>query len=92
MHRVVRALAAGLADLAERPPLLAAADGDHRAFDVGHRVRHGCPTSELLESSLAQALDAESLTRRHWQVLNTIVRGARTPLREYPGGPRRQVS
>jgi hypothetical protein len=26
-----------------------------------------------------QTLDAESLTRRHWQVLNTIALGARTP-------------
>ncbi|MGW5748950.1 hypothetical protein [Amycolatopsis sp. NPDC003861] len=28
---------------------------------------------------MAQVLDAESLTRRHWQVLNTIALGARTP-------------
>ncbi|MEU0530556.1 hypothetical protein [Amycolatopsis tolypomycina] len=27
---------------------------------------------------MAGALDAESLTRRHWQVLNTIALGART--------------
>jgi hypothetical protein len=31
------------------------------------------PTSQL------NALEAESLTRRHWQVLNTIAHGARTP-------------
>ncbi|NBH06334.1 MarR family winged helix-turn-helix transcriptional regulator [Amycolatopsis sp. SID8362] len=34
---------------------------------------------ELLESSMARVLEAESLTRRHWQVLNTIALGARTP-------------
>ncbi|SFW54011.1 helix-turn-helix domain-containing protein [Amycolatopsis australiensis] len=34
---------------------------------------------ELLESSMGRILDAESLTRRHWQVLNTIADGARTP-------------
>lgn len=34
---------------------------------------------ELLESSMGRLLDAESLTRRHWQVLNTIALGARTP-------------
>jgi hypothetical protein len=32
---------------------------------------------QALESSLEQALAAESLTRRHWQVLNTIDGGAR---------------
>jgi hypothetical protein len=73
VHRVVRALATGLADPAQRAPLLAAADRDHPALDLGHRVRHGCPTSQL------NALEAESLTRRHWQVLNTIAHGARTP-------------
>ena len=34
---------------------------------------------ELLESSMGRLLDAESLTRRHWQVLNTIALGAHTP-------------
>ncbi len=29
---------------------------------------------QTLESSLDQVLEAESLTRRHWQVLNTIAR------------------
>ncbi|WP_410608930.1 helix-turn-helix domain-containing protein [Amycolatopsis sp. lyj-109] len=43
---------------------------------LGWWLRH---LHELLESSMAQALDAESLTRRHWQVLNTIALGARTP-------------
>jgi DNA-binding MarR family transcriptional regulator len=43
---------------------------------LGWWLRH---VHELLESSMARALDAESLTRRHWQVLNTIARGARTP-------------
>jgi hypothetical protein len=28
---------------------------------------------------MARVLDTESLTRRHWQVLNTIALGARTP-------------
>lgn len=42
---------------------------------LGWWLRH---VHELLESSLKQALDAESLTRRHWQVLNTIALGART--------------
>ncbi|MEV6642807.1 MarR family transcriptional regulator [Amycolatopsis sp. NPDC051371] len=28
---------------------------------------------------MAQALGADSLSRRHWQVLNTIALGARTP-------------
>ncbi|MGK3200035.1 MarR family winged helix-turn-helix transcriptional regulator [Amycolatopsis sp. MEPSY49] len=43
---------------------------------LGWHLRH---VHELLESSMAQALDAESLSRRHWQVLNTIALGARTP-------------
>lgn len=43
---------------------------------LGWWLRH---VHELLESSMARALDAESLTRRHWQVLNTIAHGARTP-------------
>lgn len=43
---------------------------------LGWWLRH---VHELLESSMAQALDAESLSRRHWQVLNTIALGARTP-------------
>lgn len=43
---------------------------------LGWWLRH---LHELLESSMAQALDAESLTRRHWQVLNTIALGAHTP-------------
>jgi hypothetical protein len=43
---------------------------------LGWWLRH---LHELLESSMTQALDAESLTRRHWQVLNTIALGARTP-------------
>jgi hypothetical protein len=43
---------------------------------LGWWLRH---VHDLLESSMAQALDAESLTRRHWQVLNTIALGARTP-------------
>lgn len=43
---------------------------------LGWWLRH---LHELLESSMAQALDAESLSRRHWQVLNTIALGARTP-------------
>jgi hypothetical protein len=43
---------------------------------LGWWLRH---VHELLESSMAQALGAESLTRRHWQVLNTIAHGARTP-------------
>ena len=43
---------------------------------LGWWLRH---LHELLESSMAQVLDAESLTRRHWQVLNTIALGARTP-------------
>jgi hypothetical protein len=46
----------------------------------------------LLASSIARVLDAESLTRRHWQVLNTIALGARTPeeadaARNIPGSP-----
>ncbi|MBE8521198.1 MarR family transcriptional regulator [Amycolatopsis sp. H6(2020)] len=43
---------------------------------LGWWLRH---LHELLESSMARVLDAESLTRRHWQVLNTIALGARTP-------------
>jgi DNA-binding IclR family transcriptional regulator len=43
---------------------------------LGWWLRH---VHELLESSMARVLDAESLTRRHWQVLNTIAVGARTP-------------
>jgi hypothetical protein len=43
---------------------------------LGWWLRH---VHELLESSMARALDTESLTRRHWQVLNTIALGARTP-------------
>jgi hypothetical protein len=43
---------------------------------LGWWLRH---VHELLESSMAQALEAESLTRRHWQVLNTIALGVRTP-------------
>ncbi|MEU4248537.1 MarR family transcriptional regulator [Amycolatopsis sp. NPDC026612] len=43
---------------------------------LGWWLRH---LHELLESSMAQVLDAETLTRRHWQVLNTITLGARTP-------------
>jgi hypothetical protein len=43
---------------------------------LGWWLRH---VHELLESSMAQALIAESLSRRHWQVLNTIALGARTP-------------
>jgi hypothetical protein len=43
---------------------------------LGWWLRH---VHELLESSMAQALEAESLTRRHWQVLNTITLGVRTP-------------
>ncbi len=42
---------------------------------LGWWLRH---VHELLETSMAQALDAESLTRRQWQVLNTIALGART--------------
>lgn len=42
---------------------------------LGWWLRH---VHELLESSMARALEAESLTRRHWQVLNTIALGART--------------
>jgi DNA-binding MarR family transcriptional regulator len=42
---------------------------------LGWWLRH---VHELLESSMTQALKAEALTRRHWQVLNTIARGART--------------
>ena len=43
---------------------------------LGWWLRH---LHELLESSMGRILDAESLTRRHWQVLNTIALGARTP-------------
>jgi len=43
---------------------------------LGWWLRH---LHELLESSMGRTLDAESLTRRHWQVLNTIALGARTP-------------
>ena len=43
---------------------------------LGWWLRH---VHELLESSMTQAFEAESLTRRHWQVLNTIAHGARTP-------------
>lgn len=43
---------------------------------LGWHLRH---VHELLESSMARTLDAESLSRRHWQVLNTIALGARTP-------------
>ena len=43
---------------------------------LGWWLRH---VHELLESSMTQALGAESLSRRHWQVLNTIALGARTP-------------
>lgn len=42
---------------------------------LGWWLRH---VHELLETSMAQALDAESLTRLQWQVLNTITVGART--------------
>ena len=43
---------------------------------LGWWLRH---VHELLESSMAQALETESLTRRHWQVLNTIALGVHTP-------------
>ncbi|MET8847119.1 MarR family winged helix-turn-helix transcriptional regulator [Amycolatopsis sp. NPDC004625] len=43
---------------------------------LGWWLRH---LHELFESSMAHTLEAESLTRRHWQVLNTIALGARTP-------------
>ena len=43
---------------------------------LGWWLRH---LHELLESSMTQVLASESLTRRHWQVLNTIALGARTP-------------
>src|SRR6185369_3107164 len=43
---------------------------------LGWWLRH---LHELLEFSMARVLDSESLTRRHWQVLNTIALGARTP-------------
>jgi len=43
---------------------------------LGWWLRH---LHELLESSMAQVLETESLTRRDWQVLNTISLGARTP-------------
>ncbi|WP_329053568.1 MarR family transcriptional regulator [Amycolatopsis sp. NBC_01488] len=43
---------------------------------LGWHLRH---VHELLESSMGRVLDTESLTRRHWQVLNTIALGARTP-------------
>ena len=43
---------------------------------LGWWLRH---VHELLESSMTQTLEAESLTRRHWQVLNTIALGVRTP-------------
>lgn len=43
---------------------------------LGWWLRH---LHELLESSMGRILDAESLTRRHWQVLNTIALGAHTP-------------
>ncbi|WP_328613210.1 MarR family winged helix-turn-helix transcriptional regulator [Amycolatopsis sp. NBC_00355] len=43
---------------------------------LGWWLRH---VHELLESSMARALEPESLTRRQWQVLNTIALGARTP-------------
>ena len=43
---------------------------------LGWWLRH---LHELLESSMARVLEADSLTRRHWQVLNTIALGARTP-------------
>ena len=42
---------------------------------LGWWLRH---VHELLESSMAHALRAESVTRRQWQVLNTIALGART--------------
>ena len=42
---------------------------------LGWWLRH---VHELLETSMARVLDAESLTRRHWQVLNTIALGSRT--------------
>ncbi len=42
---------------------------------LGWWLRH---VHDLLESSMAHALAAEKLTRRHWQVLNTIADGART--------------
>jgi hypothetical protein len=34
---------------------------------------------QLLETALEKTLHTESLTRRHWQVLNTIAGGASTP-------------
>ena len=43
---------------------------------LGWWLRH---LHELLESSMGRILDDESLTRRHWQVLNTIALGAHTP-------------
>src|SRR5437764_50659 len=107
VHRFGCATAFRLRDPAQRAPLLAAPDGDHRALDLGDGVRHACPTSklhvflhvvaqrhtgdvmkpigywlrhvhELIETSFGEALATESLTRRHWQVLNTIALGART--------------
>jgi hypothetical protein len=43
---------------------------------LGWWLRH---LHEFLDSSMTHTLEAESLTRRHWQVLNTIALGARTP-------------
>jgi len=42
---------------------------------IGYWLRH---VHELIETSFGEALATESLTRRHWQVLNTIALGART--------------
>lgn len=42
---------------------------------IGYWLQH---VHELLESRFADALRADSLTRRHWQVLNTIALGARS--------------
>jgi DNA-binding MarR family transcriptional regulator len=42
---------------------------------IGYWLSH---VHQLLESSFETTLSTERLTRRHWQVLNTIATGART--------------
>ncbi|WIX80771.1 hypothetical protein QRX50_08405 [Amycolatopsis carbonis] len=42
---------------------------------IGHWLRHN---HELLEKALDQPLGTYHLTRRQWQVLNSVAQGART--------------
>jgi DNA-binding MarR family transcriptional regulator len=43
---------------------------------IGYWLKH---LDRLIDDSFSQALGADELTRRHWQVLNTLARGPASP-------------